>query len=208
MTSKTSRPLSLPPHLPERSSPSRVRSRKSFQNRKRFSSAAHNPRALDRCGPFRKLSYEKGKRANAKSKPPSLWLSPPVVGRSRHVPSLQHKLRKEAWRRSLRSRRPGSFFDENMGCDRLAPYGAAAGNAPWYATIRGWAAPWVYSLKWQDHSGAAMPCREPPPHMGIGAAIRAIYTDAKRLLRRLIPRIAPCYATKAATTSRECWHGA
>jgi hypothetical protein len=37
-------PLSLPPHVPERSSPSRVRS------------AAHKPRALDRSGPFRRLS--------------------------------------------------------------------------------------------------------------------------------------------------------
>jgi hypothetical protein len=62
-------PLSLLPHVPERSSPSRVRSRKSFQNRKRFSSAAPKPRALDRCGPFRRFSYEKGKGANAKAKP-------------------------------------------------------------------------------------------------------------------------------------------
>ncbi len=46
-------PLSLLPQLPERSSPSRVRSAKSFQTRKRFSSAAHTPRALDRSGPFR-----------------------------------------------------------------------------------------------------------------------------------------------------------
>ena len=37
-------PLSLLPHVPERSSPSRVRS------------AAHKPRALDRCGPFRRLT--------------------------------------------------------------------------------------------------------------------------------------------------------
>jgi hypothetical protein len=50
-------PLSLLPQLPERSSPSRVRS------------AALNPRALDRSGPFRKLSLDKGKGANAKSKP-------------------------------------------------------------------------------------------------------------------------------------------
>jgi hypothetical protein len=47
-------PLSLLPHVPERSSPSRVRSGKSFQTQKRFSSAAHKPRALDRSGPFRR----------------------------------------------------------------------------------------------------------------------------------------------------------
>ncbi len=49
-------PLSLLPYVPERSSPSRVRSEESFQTRKRFFSAAHNPRALDRCGPFRRLT--------------------------------------------------------------------------------------------------------------------------------------------------------
>lgn len=49
-------PLSLLPQVPERSSPSRVRSGKSFQTRKRFSSAAHTPRALDRSGPFRRLT--------------------------------------------------------------------------------------------------------------------------------------------------------
>ncbi len=53
---ETPRPLSLLPYVPERSSPSRVRSGKSFQTRKRFSSAAHKPRALDRCGPFRRLT--------------------------------------------------------------------------------------------------------------------------------------------------------
>lgn len=37
-------PLSLPPYVPERSSPSRVRF------------AAHKPRALDRSGPFRRLT--------------------------------------------------------------------------------------------------------------------------------------------------------
>jgi hypothetical protein len=37
-------PLSLLPHVPERSSPSRVRS------------AAHKPRALDGSGPFRRLT--------------------------------------------------------------------------------------------------------------------------------------------------------
>jgi hypothetical protein len=50
-------PLSLHRHLPERSSPSRVRS------------AAQNRRALDRSGPFRKLSLDQGKGANAKPKP-------------------------------------------------------------------------------------------------------------------------------------------
>jgi len=92
---ETPGPLSLLPDVPERSSPSRVHSRKSFQNRKRFSSAAHNPRALDRCGPFRRLSYEKGKRANAKSKPSSLrgYLLLPLVGPARsHI--LQTKLPK------------------------------------------------------------------------------------------------------------------
>ena len=41
---ETPGPLSLPPHVPERSSPSRVRC------------AAHKPRALDRSGPFRRLT--------------------------------------------------------------------------------------------------------------------------------------------------------
>ena len=60
-------PLSLHLHVPERSSPTRVRSAKSFQTRKRFSSAAHKPRALAGSGPFRRLTSEKGKGANAKS---------------------------------------------------------------------------------------------------------------------------------------------
>jgi hypothetical protein len=61
-------PLSLQRHLPERSSPSRVRL------------AAQNRRALDRCGPFRKLFSEKGKGAHAKSTPPSVCnrVQPPV----------------------------------------------------------------------------------------------------------------------------------
>jgi hypothetical protein len=50
-------PLSLHRHLPERSSPSRVRF------------AAQKQRALDRSGPFRKLISDKGKGANAKSQP-------------------------------------------------------------------------------------------------------------------------------------------
>jgi hypothetical protein len=53
---ETPGPLSLLPYVPERSSPSRVRSEESFPTRKRFFSAAHNPRALDRCGPFRRLT--------------------------------------------------------------------------------------------------------------------------------------------------------
>ena len=53
---ETPGPLSLLPQLPERSSPSRVRSGKSFPPQKRFSSAAHTPRALDRSGPFRRLT--------------------------------------------------------------------------------------------------------------------------------------------------------
>jgi hypothetical protein len=62
-------PLSLHLHVPERSSPSRVRSGESFQTRKRLPSAAHKPRALAGSGPFRRLTYEKGKGANAKAKP-------------------------------------------------------------------------------------------------------------------------------------------
>jgi hypothetical protein len=50
-------PLSLRYHLPERSSPSRVRY------------AAQNQRALDRSGPFRKLSSKKGKGGTANAKP-------------------------------------------------------------------------------------------------------------------------------------------
>ena len=53
-------PLSLHRHLPERSSPSRVRF------------AAQNQRALDRSGPFRELISDKGKGANAKYNPLSV----------------------------------------------------------------------------------------------------------------------------------------
>jgi hypothetical protein len=69
-----SSPFPFTSNVPERSSPSRVRSGESFQTRKRFSSAAHKPRALACCGPFRRLTYEKGKGENAKVKtqnPPS-----------------------------------------------------------------------------------------------------------------------------------------
>ena len=66
---ETPGPLSLQPHVPERSSPSRIRSGESFQTRKRFSSAAQRPRALDGSGPFRRVHLDKGKGANAKAKP-------------------------------------------------------------------------------------------------------------------------------------------
>jgi len=67
--------LSLLPHVPERSSPSRVRS------------AAHKPRDLDRCGPFRRLTNEKEKRANATPKPSQFaaLYALPLVG-----PELHH----------------------------------------------------------------------------------------------------------------------
>jgi len=50
-------PFPFTTNLPERSSPSRVRF------------AAHTPRALDRSGPFRNSSLEKGKGAHAKENP-------------------------------------------------------------------------------------------------------------------------------------------
>jgi hypothetical protein len=52
-------PLSLLPHLPERSSPSRVRY------------AAPKPRALDRSGPFRKRILIEGKGGNCKGNTPA-----------------------------------------------------------------------------------------------------------------------------------------
>jgi hypothetical protein len=64
---ETPGPLSLLPHVPERSSPSRVRF------------AAQNRRALDGSGPFRRLTNEKGKRANAK---PFCGSVRPPVGRA------------------------------------------------------------------------------------------------------------------------------
>jgi hypothetical protein len=65
-------PLSLHRHLSERSSPSRVRY------------AAQNQRALDRSGPFRTLTLEKGKGATAKGKTTlSCSRVPPSVGRPR-----------------------------------------------------------------------------------------------------------------------------
>jgi hypothetical protein len=53
---ETPGPLSLLSQVPERSSPSRVRSGKSFQTRKRFPSAARIPRALHGSGPFRRFT--------------------------------------------------------------------------------------------------------------------------------------------------------
>ena len=50
-------PLSLVTQVSERSSPSRVRCGKSFQPRKRFSSAAPKTRALDGSGPFPRWTY-------------------------------------------------------------------------------------------------------------------------------------------------------
>ena len=65
---ETPGPLSLLPHVPERSSPSRVRF------------AAHKPRALDRSGPFRKLINEKEKRANANPSHSAALCDLPLVG--------------------------------------------------------------------------------------------------------------------------------
>jgi len=71
---ETPGPLSLLPHVPERSSPSRVRF------------AAHKPRALDCCGPFRRIPNEKGKRANANPKPSQFAAGSclPLVGPELH----------------------------------------------------------------------------------------------------------------------------
>jgi len=66
-------------HIPERSSPSRVRCGKSFQPRKRFSSAAQ-ARALDRSGPFRRSPSHKGKRANANPSQFAALCGLPLVG--------------------------------------------------------------------------------------------------------------------------------
>lgn len=66
-------PLSLLLYLCERSSPSRVRF------------AAHNPRALDRSGPFQKPSPGKRERGqNGKAKP----CGPPVGRPAKHTPAL------------------------------------------------------------------------------------------------------------------------
>jgi hypothetical protein len=65
---ETPGPLSLPPHVPERSSPSRVRF------------AAHKPRALDGSGPFRRLTNDKGKWANANPSQFAALCGLPLVG--------------------------------------------------------------------------------------------------------------------------------
>jgi hypothetical protein len=72
---ETPGPLSLLLHVPERSSPSRVRF------------AAQTARALDRSGPFRRLTNDKGKRANANPKPSQFaaLCGLPLVG-----PELHH----------------------------------------------------------------------------------------------------------------------
>jgi hypothetical protein len=62
--------------VPERSSPSRVRC------------AAHQPRALDRSGPFRTLTHNKGKRANANLSQFAALCGLPLVG-----PELRDKFR-------------------------------------------------------------------------------------------------------------------
>jgi len=67
---ETPGPLSLPPYVPERSSPSRVRC------------AAHKSRALDRSGPFRRFTNEKGKRANANPSHSAALCGLPLVGPS------------------------------------------------------------------------------------------------------------------------------
>jgi hypothetical protein len=66
---ETPGPLSLPPYVPERSSPSRVRS------------AAHKSRALDRSGPFRRSTEirESGQTQTlltSRLSPPSRWSAP------------------------------------------------------------------------------------------------------------------------------------
>ena len=65
-------PLSLPLHVPERSSPSRVRF------------AAHKSRALDRSGPFRRFTNDKGKRANANPSHSAARCALPLVGPELH----------------------------------------------------------------------------------------------------------------------------
>jgi hypothetical protein len=65
-------PLSLLPHVPERSSPSRVRC------------AAQKPRALDGSGPFRRLTNDKGKQANANPSQFAALCGLPLVGPELH----------------------------------------------------------------------------------------------------------------------------
>ena len=68
---ETPGPLSLLPHVPERSSPSRVRF------------AAHKPRALDRCGPFRRLT-EIRESGQMQSGPVAAPSNLPLVGPELH----------------------------------------------------------------------------------------------------------------------------
>ena len=67
-------PLSLPSHVPERSSPSRVRC------------AAHKPRALDRSGPFRRWTVIR--ESGLMQSPFAARSCLPLVG-----PELHHKFR-------------------------------------------------------------------------------------------------------------------
>ena len=72
---ETPGPLSLLPHVPERSSPSRVRC------------AAHKPRALDRSGPFRRFT-EIRESGQLQSTPLAALSGLPLVG-----PELHDKFR-------------------------------------------------------------------------------------------------------------------
>jgi len=63
-------PLSLPPYVPERSSPSRVRC------------AAHKPRALDCSGPFRRLTVIR--ESGLMQSPLAAGLCLPLVGPQLH----------------------------------------------------------------------------------------------------------------------------
>ena len=80
---ETPGPLPLLLYVPERPAAVKGSSGKSSQMRKRFSGAAHTPRALDRCGPFRRLAHEKGKRANAKPSQFAAGSCLPLVGYAR-----------------------------------------------------------------------------------------------------------------------------
>jgi len=97
---ETPRPLSLLSDVPERSSPSRVRYGKSFQNQKRFSSAAHKPRALDCCGPFRKPTVIRERGQMQSQNHLHFGRCTPPVGRPRAIETQRKdKTRKETRRR-------------------------------------------------------------------------------------------------------------
>src|SRR5258708_2781559 len=74
-------PLFLPRHLPERSSPSRVRF------------AAQKPRALDCSGPFRKHMLEKEGKCKVKTMPrlllctASRWSAPAIASGRQNSPA-------------------------------------------------------------------------------------------------------------------------